>query len=347
MITNGLEKWLGISRTDNDFRESSFIFVSLTALTSILSFFVYYNIFVIPVPLLALIESIGIAFCLCSYFFLWRSRAPRVSAFIMVSVMTSVSLLFIIGTGNSEFALAFSFLTPVIAIFILGYKVGSLFSVVNFAIIAYFCLTDMHNWPPVSFDTISFVHLTTIYLFLFSVSYFYDSGRRRTMIQLEESNRKLHALSNTDALTNLSNRRHMETLLSEPSRAKWVAIIDIDNFKSINDQHGHEVGDHVLIHTAQLLKACIGTDGQVGRWGGEEFLLAFNISDPTRIEKHVSQLQQTIAEYDFGIGREVTVSCGAAFHQENIHSTTFRRADEALYKAKALGKNCYQFAGNQ
>ncbi|WGK84023.1 GGDEF domain-containing protein [Vibrio aestuarianus] len=343
VLSYGLEKWLGISHTDKDFRESSFVFISLTVLTSILAFFVYYNTIIVPNQLLAIIQSIGIGLCFLSYFFLWQSRNSKIAATIMVSVMTTISLLFIVGTGHSEFALAFSFLTPIVAIFVLGYKIGSVFSLVNFVIVAYICLTEMHHWLPVSFNTISFIHLTIIYLFLFSIAYFYDSGRKQTMAQLEESNRQLYILSHTDVLTQLFNRRHMEALLQK-QHIQWIAIVDIDDFKWINDQCGHDIGDQVLVRTARLLEENIKDVAQVGRWGGEEFLIAFTITDYKTVEYHIQKLHQSIAQHNFGIRRSVTVSSGIALHQEALKTTTFRRADEALYQAKKSGKNCFRVA---
>ncbi|MDE1312450.1 GGDEF domain-containing protein [Vibrio aestuarianus] len=147
---------------------------------------------------------------------------------------------------------------------------SGVFSLVNFVIVAYICLTEMHHWLPVSFDTISFIHLTIIYLFLFSIAYFYDSGRKQTMAQLEESNRQLYILSHTDVLTQLFNRRHMEALLQK-QHIQWIAIVDIDDFKWINDQCGHDIGDQVLVKTAHLLEENIKDVAQVGRWGEKSF----------------------------------------------------------------------------
>lgn len=344
MLTNGLEKWLGMSRTHEDYREGLFVFASLTVLSLILLFLTYYNTFYIPNLLLASIEGTGLGFCLLAYYWLWKSRSIKAAATSMVTVMTCVSLIFIIGTGHNEFALAFSFLTPVVAVFVLGYKVGAFFSLVNFAVVAYICIIDMHNWPPVPFNTISFIHLTIVYLFLFSIAYFYDSGRRKTMALLQESNRQLHILSHTDMLTQLFNRRHMEELLLEPQKIHWVAIIDVDDFKKINDDCGHDVGDEVLVQTARIIERQIDNSGEVGRWGGEEFLIAFEVEDFSVVEKRVEGIQQAISRHDFGIGRIVTISCGLALHQETKKTDTFRRADEALYQAKASGKNCYHVA---
>ncbi|MCE2596695.1 GGDEF domain-containing protein [Motilimonas cestriensis] len=337
-----IEAWLNQSRSDEEFRENSFVFVSLTILIAILSFLLYYNVFIIFIPILALIHGMGVVSGLAGYYFLKNRRSTRTAGIITVTIMTTISLLFIIGTQNREFALAFCFLTPVIAVFILGYKLGSFFSLINFAVVAYFCLTEMQNWHPVPFDTISFIHLTIIYFFLFSISYFYDSGRRHTMRLLKESNLQLKALSTTDVLTGLPNRLKMEELLLNFDEVKWIAMLDVDDFKSVNDNYGHDIGDRVLKVIAKQLANTIGDDGVAGRWGGEEFLIAFYISDVDAIEKKLIELQAKIAAKNFGLERNVTVSCGATPHQSHMHRTAFRRADEALYRAKASGKNCYK-----
>ncbi|NOH78687.1 GGDEF domain-containing protein [Vibrio sp. RE86] len=346
MLTKGLEKWLGVNRTQEEFRDSVFVFSSLTILSSVLSLFIYYNTVFIPNYLLASIEAAGLALCLLAYFWLWQSRNVKVAATIMVVVMTSVSLLFIVGSGHSEFALAFAFLTPVVAIFVLGYKVGSVFSSASFAIISYICLIDMHNWPPIPFDTISFIHLSIVYLFLFSIAYFYDSGRRKTLALLRESNRQLQALSHTDMLTQLFNRRHMEELLLESQQVKWLAIIDVDDFKKINDDYGHDVGDQVLIQAARILETEVEGAGKVGRWGGEEFLIAFDAADYAIIEQRIKSIQIALERHDFGIDRAVTISCGVAPHLSTDSVHCFRKADEALYQAKSAGKNCFQVSAH-
>ncbi|MCE0556110.1 GGDEF domain-containing protein [Motilimonas sp. E26] len=342
LLNRGIETWLNQSHSDEEFRENSFVFVALTILMLILSFFIYYNVFIDSYPVLATIQGTGVALCLAGYYFLKNRRSTRTAGILTVTIITTISLLFIIGSQNRELALAFCFITPVVAIFILGYKLGSFFSLINFAVVAYFCLTEMQNWQPVPFDSISFIHLAIIYFFLFSIAYFYDSGRRRTMRLLKESNLQLKTLSTTDVLTRLPNRLKMEELLLNSDEVKWIAMLDVDDFKSVNDTYGHDIGDHVLKVIAKQLANTIGDDGVVARWGGEEFLIAFYLSDINAIENKLMELQDKIAAKKFNFERNVTVSCGATPHQRHMHRTAFRRADEALYRAKASGKNCYK-----
>lgn len=346
MFTSVFEKWLGMSRSHEDFRDSLFVLIAVSILSSVLVLFVYYNIAIVPNLVMASIEITGLVFCLLAYYFLWKGREVNLAANIMVSVMTSISLLLIYGTGHQEFALAFAFLTPIVSIFVLGYRVGSVFSLLNFAIVAYICVTGMDYWLPVYFDDISFIHLSAVYFFLFLTAFFYDSGRRKTMAMLKESNRQLQNLSHTDMLTQLYNRRHMEGHLKEVGRVNWVAILDIDDFKKINDEHGHDVGDRVLIKIARILSSKMDKFGHVGRWGGEEFLIAFEVAERAEVEAQIESIQSAISSYDFGIKRPVTLSCGIALHNNSVKSSTYRRADEALYQAKASGKNRYRMAAS-
>ncbi|NVD08794.1 diguanylate cyclase [Vibrio sp. JPW-9-11-11] len=343
-MAKGFEKWLGVERSHEDYRESWFVFVSLSLLSGLLAILIYYNVMVIPSYLLATIEAVGLVFCLVGHFFLWRSRNVNIAALILVLVMCTVSLLFIVGSGHSEFALAFAFLTPVVAIFVLGPKLGSLLSLFNFVVVFYVCLIDMDNWPPIPFDGMSLTHLSIVYLFLLLTAYFYESGRRRTMALLSESNRQLKVISHTDMLTQLFNRRYIETLLLEPERVQWIALVDVDDFKAINDEFGHDVGDRVLLQTARILREQLAGHAQVGRWGGEEFLIAFEVSDYAVVERRVKDIQVAIANYDFKIDRPVTISTGVAKHDAEAMIMTFRRADEALYQAKSAGKNCFYTA---
>jgi diguanylate cyclase (GGDEF)-like protein len=114
-----------------------------------------------------------------------------------------------------------------------------------------------------------------------------------------------------------------------------VIMVDIDNFKQINDTEGHVVGDHVLHRVARVLKRCVRAGAEVGRFGGEEFILALATS-PERAQVLAEALRRQIQ-------REVnvTVSVGVATAQAaNVEIRRMvGRADHALYEAKQTGKN--------
>jgi diguanylate cyclase len=155
----------------------------------------------------------------------------------------------------------------------------------------------------------------------------------------------------TDALTGLSNRRAFEdryAALSEAGVPISVALCDIDRFKSINDTHGHDVGDRVLKLVAQVLKATCG-GAMVARYGGEEFAVLFAASNSAVTSRLVNASREAVAASPFKdretgtpIG-QITFSAGVATAKpgESEHAV-MRRADRLLYKAKASGRNCVE-----
>ncbi|RZI83488.1 MAG: GGDEF domain-containing protein [Rubrivivax sp.] len=168
---------------------------------------------------------------------------------------------------------------------------------------------------------------------------------------LAEATEQVNHVMMHDPMTGLFNRQHLQGLLDrecdrqQRSGAGFcVALIDLDHFKAINDDHGHAVGDEVLIGFAQAARAVLRTTDVIGRWGGEEFLVLLVDTDPgsdgllaiDRLRQHLAQ-QPLLAQRP---GLTVTLSAGLTEHRpgEPI-ADTLQRADQALYAAKAAGRN--------
>jgi diguanylate cyclase (GGDEF)-like protein len=161
---------------------------------------------------------------------------------------------------------------------------------------------------------------------------------------------QLEARSRTDALTGLANRRHLdERLQMECERSGRyghglvLAVLDIDHFKSINDRWGHVLGDAVLRQVAQLLRSnCRSTD-LVARYGGEEFCLLFVESDLTSAQIAVQQLCADVREHPWAAlvpDLQVRLSGGLAMLRAGDEAMALlQRADQALYQAKAEGRD--------
>ena len=157
-----------------------------------------------------------------------------------------------------------------------------------------------------------------------------------------------------DPLTRVSNRRGFQrTLTRMVSQAREqqlplsLAMIDVDNFKQINDTHGHPIGDRVLLCTAQWLTKGLRQTDFVARYGGEEFAILLGAATAAQVEERMRDVVAGIAgssyEYDL-LGKKervrFTVSCGLTDLQDNdTEETLIQRADEALYDAKKKGKN--------
>lgn len=160
-------------------------------------------------------------------------------------------------------------------------------------------------------------------------------------------NRELQVVSTTDRLTGLSNRRKLdEALTKEMERcARYVqplsvVMMDIDHFKQVNDVHGHPVGDRVLVAVAQRLHQAMRKIDVIGRWGGEEFLVICPntvLEGAVAMAENLRQLVQSLAISGVGC---ITSSFGVVQLEANdAAERLIVRADAALYRAKALGRN--------
>ena len=147
-----------------------------------------------------------------------------------------------------------------------------------------------------------------------------------------------------DRLTGLYNRHYMVGRLESATKENGphsVAMIDIDDFKKINDRYGHNAGDYVLVNVARILKN-ICRDCKVSRWGGEEFLILASgtISDNSAL---IEKLRASIEKEDFAFGEDhikVTITAGLADYSGNDSIDKWVNvADENLYKGKKTGKN--------
>jgi two-component system cell cycle response regulator len=156
-------------------------------------------------------------------------------------------------------------------------------------------------------------------------------------------------LSKTDALTGLYNHRtfhdYIDTLLNQHNLYSFqiqLAIIDIDNFKKVNDTYGHWSGDIVLKEVANILNQTITPDDFAARYGGEEFAIIFIGKPLSDTLKMLESLRETISKRTFEVleNGSVTVSIGVCNYL-NAHNKEllFKGADSALYSAKTSGKN--------
>jgi len=177
-----------------------------------------------------------------------------------------------------------------------------------------------------------------------------NTHRKRQKVELERTVAQLNALSTRDGLTQLFNRRHMHTLLEEEIRRSHrcgrpfcVAILDIDFFKRVNDQHGHAMGDAVLRDVASVAQATLGPAQALARWGGEEFLLLMPETTLPEAMDAVERIRRSVREHDWNShvpGLTVSLSAGVCEHGDTpLATSTLERADRALYEAKHAGRD--------
>jgi diguanylate cyclase (GGDEF)-like protein len=162
------------------------------------------------------------------------------------------------------------------------------------------------------------------------------------------TSQQMRQLAMTDELTGLANRRHvltrLDALLAEPGRRCALLIADVDHFKSINDHHGHLVGDEILRAVAQSLQEAARDPVLLGRLGGEEFVLVLPDADEDAAHALAQRLLAQVRALDLSrwLGaRQVSISVGlTASVAGDAAGQMLRRADSALYAAKAGGRDC-------
>lgn len=150
-----------------------------------------------------------------------------------------------------------------------------------------------------------------------------------------------------DQLTGIANRYLLDsTFHAEKTRAERyslafsIIIIDIDLFKSINDNYGHNLGDSVLTNIAALLTREIRENDIVGRWGGEEFLIICPETPKDGAQQLAEHIREKVNTYDFNIDQPLTVSLGVTeFRLKEPMNICIKRADDALYSAKEKGRD--------
>ncbi|MEO1093492.1 MAG: GGDEF domain-containing protein [Cyanobacteria bacterium J06638_28] len=160
----------------------------------------------------------------------------------------------------------------------------------------------------------------------------------QALMQAQQQSAAVTHAANTDHLTQVANRRAMSDRLQhhlQTSRPCSAILLDLDHFKAINDTHGHEQGDQVLIMTAQLLTQALPETAWVGRWGGEEFIVVVETDQLATVMHWAETCRHRLEQHSFPTGTTVTASFGVAIAVAgDTLETLMKRSDEALYAAK-------------
>lgn len=170
----------------------------------------------------------------------------------------------------------------------------------------------------------------------------------RTQKELKQRNKELIKLSTTDSLTSLYNRAKTENILQQEydrvtrysGETFSIILVDLDYFKAVNDNYGHQCGDKLLVEIAQQFMQGIRKVDAVGRWGGEEFLIICPRTDEQGAVQLANHLRGNIEKTDFKQVPGQTASFGVTMYASgDTLEHILSRADKALYKSKNLGRN--------
>lgn len=173
------------------------------------------------------------------------------------------------------------------------------------------------------------------------------------VMNLRNENQQLSHLANRDRLTGLFNRGAFDDALaasvsaaSRQQSSLALLMIDLDHFKSVNDDHGHPVGDEVLRHITRIFHACAKPPAEVFRYGGDEFVVLMPAADEVKVGTAVGTLRQAISRSPYHLGEKtiiLTVSIGVIWacwpDQAMTPAALVQAADQQLYEAKQAGRN--------
>ena len=202
-------------------------------------------------------------------------------------------------------------------------------------------VSSSRNWYDYPVNVILVVALLFIcFLILFVI---------KSNYKLNKLYDELEKIAKTDALTGIYNRRHfMELSLSALNKSKrsnedcYIIIFDLDKFKNINDTYGHTIGDKVLFEAAERVKATVRPYDFFARYGGEEFIIFVSNTNDDDVMEITERLRLCLCKEVFDFGNviiTVSASFGVAYIANYDIETAIKNADDALYEAKATGRN--------
>ena len=224
---------------------------------------------------------------------------------------------------------------------------------------------DSYQQTSLTFQELSIVHqeaieeCSDIHIDLSEITKKFDDIQSQMTQEVQRANQvitnlnakvqELERSSNLDSLTKVFNRRaltaYLNTLCSKKniSHEMHLLILDIDDFKIINDTYGHIAGDKILIFIANLLRKTLRDSDKIFRYGGEEFVIILNRTDASTCIEVTNRILNLIRNNQLiykGESLNVTISIGATIYYKNdTPDDIIARADKALYKSKNAGKN--------
>lgn len=149
-----------------------------------------------------------------------------------------------------------------------------------------------------------------------------------------------------DYLTGVMNRKGIQEYAEKeleqkkPGQLTAMALIDLDNFKQINDKYGHPFGDQVLVHTGEILSGLFAARGTVGRIGGDEFMVVLSVNNREELEEKIKELKKKFVDMEYEGESVRTDFCAgtAVAGKEDDYQALYQKADQALYQAKETGR---------
>ena len=295
---------------------------------------------------LALLNLASVALYVAAWWLLRMKRNKPAVALIWLEVLGHAAVGSLLLGWEADFHLFLLLFVPMI---VLGSPRRRALAMTTLLLASYAALYGACNtWaplsplPPAQLEVARWFNIVMVFGLLYAVASVY---RQR----VRHAEQALRQLARIDALTRLANRTHfLERAAAEISRARrageplTLMLADVDHFKRVNDEHGHEAGDHVLAQVARVMTSALREHDVLARWGGEEFMALLPDTDAALGRTVAERVRQAVATHSVFVDARpitVTLSFGLASLVDGDLQAAMRAADRALYASKHTGRN--------
>ena len=308
---------------------------TFSAMLGLLNFFITHDQLVLVLNILGMFVAAGIFLDLHG-----NKNIQRASVLSALGVLIYFTL-FVVFNKNDNYGLFWVSAVPVFIIGLVGVKKSPIYLIPYFTIVFFLAYTGIGEWQNGQWSSLGFVRLVAASLLVTLIAVMMD-------LALIQSNKNYETLSSTDVLTNINNRRKIQEIMSfEMQRAErynkdlGLILFDIDDFKKINDQLGHKMGDEVLKNLTKEVKKSLRSSDSFGRWGGEEFLIIIPEIHEDDALVIAEKIRLLVSKMDCNVINNLSCSFGVAIFDKKVDTqdSFIDRADKAMYEAKNKGKN--------
>lgn len=291
----------------------------------------------------AVIEFAFAAFCVVAFPLVRKTQYLQTWTLAIVLPWIAAVWMVVSLPDASSSVFIWGLVLPILLMLLLGRRVGMLLSII--ALLGIVVIAAQRFGLPQNPDQIAYTaNLAIAALAILVLSYTYERAR-------EKAELNLHHLAVTDTLTDLPNRTllydnfaRLKALALRQKTPLSLMLMDLDNFKQVNDRYGHDAGDHVLRETADLLRKRLRKSDQVYRMGGEEFLVLMPDTSLEQATRLAEELRRRIEAVEIRLHNQpipLTTSIGITqmTGPEESFDSLLRRADQNMYWCKENGRN--------
>jgi diguanylate cyclase (GGDEF)-like protein len=298
----------------------------------------------------ALVLGIFAALTISCYLYLRSTGRSRKTNSLIVLLLGLFCLFQLYTGGIGNTGPLWYYIFPLFAMFVQRLWAGILSVTILFIVTVILLLLPVAGFDSAVYTTAFKIQFLSVYLVVFIMAFFYAFVRTGAELSMDYANKNLKSLADTDELTKMANRRRMqEVLYQEVGRARrnmgtfCLIMLDLDDFKKLNDDYGHDCGDSALLAASNIIHDVLRTHDICSRWGGEEFLILLPGTDLAGAILVAERLREKFEAFRFQFGElelSFTASLGVSkFNRFDELADCLKTADKNMYSAKASGRN--------